>query len=163
MMASARSKNASAAGLRCRRRVGSRRPFTTVVRVIVSQFARQARRSAVHPDSAERRIPPVKTVRVRLTALYSGLFLATSTILLVTVDLLLRSMLEQQVSAIENGAPPPQPLPAVDKPETYARVRRASLQDQVVKIADRPPTGTTVEPNIRGHSIGAHKWPPRAI
>ena len=40
------------------------------------------------------------TVRVRLTALYSGLFLATSTILLVVVNLLLRNMLQQKVTMI---------------------------------------------------------------
>jgi signal transduction histidine kinase len=43
------------------------------------------------------------TVRVRLTALYSGLFLATSTILLVVVNLLLRNMLQQKVTMIWRG------------------------------------------------------------
>ena len=55
------------------------------------------------------------TVRVRLTALYSGLFLATSTILLVVVNLLLRNMLQHKVTLIwqgetvDPGAPPPDP------------------------------------------------------
>jgi hypothetical protein len=77
----------------------------------------------------------VKTVRVRLTALYSGLFLATSTILLVTVDLLLRSMLEQQVSAIENGAPPPQRLPAL--PPKASAVPVISQHSELVRTVNR--------------------------
>ena len=41
---------------------------------------------------------PPATVRVRLTALYGGLFLLTATILLVTVDLLLQRALNSKVS-----------------------------------------------------------------
>jgi signal transduction histidine kinase len=46
------------------------------------------------------------TVRVRLTALYSSLFLITSTILLLVVNLLLKRMLEQRVLFISSSAPP---------------------------------------------------------
>jgi signal transduction histidine kinase len=62
-----------------------------------------------------------RTVRVRLTALYSGLFLATSTILLVVVNLLLRQMLQKQVVRFEElGAPPPGlPRPAEEGATTY--------------------------------------------
>jgi signal transduction histidine kinase len=42
------------------------------------------------------------TVRVRLTALYGGLFLITSTILLVVVNLLLRRMLKERVLMIRS-------------------------------------------------------------
>ncbi|XVQ15654.1 HAMP domain-containing protein [Spirillospora sp. CA-255316] len=52
-----------------------------------------------------------RTVRVRLTALYSDLFLATSTILLVVVNLLVQNTLADRVSAIEAPSPPPRPLP----------------------------------------------------
>ncbi|MCM3884258.1 HAMP domain-containing sensor histidine kinase [Frankia sp. R82] len=44
------------------------------------------------------------TIRVRLTALYSGLFLLTSTILLVVTNLLLSNVLRSKVTAITNGA-----------------------------------------------------------
>ena len=44
---------------------------------------------------------PPATVRVRLTALYGGLFLGTATVLLVTVDLLLQHMLSRQVTAFK--------------------------------------------------------------
>jgi signal transduction histidine kinase len=52
-----------------------------------------------------------RTVRVRLTALYGGLFLATSTILLVVVNLLLQTMLDDHVSGIRAPSPPPRPQP----------------------------------------------------
>jgi signal transduction histidine kinase len=51
------------------------------------------------------------TVRVRMTALYAALFLATSTILLVVVNLLLKAMLEDRVTTIKGGSPPPRELP----------------------------------------------------
>ena len=44
------------------------------------------------------RFRPPATVRVRLTALYGGLFLATATALLVTVDLLLQHVLNRRVN-----------------------------------------------------------------
>ncbi|MGH3374763.1 MAG: hypothetical protein ACRDP6_08490, partial [Actinoallomurus sp.] len=44
---------------------------------------------------------PPATVRVRLTALYGGLFLATATALLVTVDLLLQHTLNRKVTAFK--------------------------------------------------------------
>jgi hypothetical protein len=53
------------------------------------------------------------TVRVRLTALYAALFLATSTILLVVVNLLLKAMLEDRVTTIKGGSPPPRALPSL--------------------------------------------------
>jgi signal transduction histidine kinase len=47
----------------------------------------------------------VTTVRVRLTLIYSGLFLLTSTVLLITVNLLLSQALHRGISRIQ-GAPP---------------------------------------------------------
>jgi signal transduction histidine kinase len=44
---------------------------------------------------------PPATVRVRLTALYAGLFLATTTALLITVDLLLQHTLNRRVTAFK--------------------------------------------------------------
>jgi signal transduction histidine kinase len=56
-----------------------------------------------------RALRPPGTVRVRLTALYGGLFLATTTALLVTVNLLLKRALDHKVTviAISGGARPP--------------------------------------------------------
>jgi signal transduction histidine kinase len=48
-----------------------------------------------------------RTIRVRLTALYAGLFLATATILLVTVNLLLTNRLQVQVAAFDKSTKPP--------------------------------------------------------
>jgi len=45
-----------------------------------------------------------RTIRVRLTALYAGLFLATATILLVAVNLLLTNMLQVQVAGVFKSA-----------------------------------------------------------
>jgi signal transduction histidine kinase len=50
-----------------------------------------------------------RTIRVRLTALYAGLFLATATILLVTVNLLLTNRLQVQVAALDKTSKPPAP------------------------------------------------------
>jgi signal transduction histidine kinase len=55
------------------------------------------------------------TVRVRLTALYSSLFLITATILLVVVNLLLRNMLQQRVTQIWYS-PTTSPDPAANVP-----------------------------------------------
>ncbi|GAA4229024.1 signal transduction histidine kinase [Streptosporangium album] len=55
------------------------------------------------------------TIRVRLTLIYSGLFLLTSVVLLVTVNLLLRRALEARIARLPGGAvapgdrPPPLP------------------------------------------------------
>jgi signal transduction histidine kinase len=46
------------------------------------------------------------TIRLRLTALYAGLFLATSTILLIGVNLLLRVAIENRVTIIRQGSVP---------------------------------------------------------
>jgi signal transduction histidine kinase len=54
------------------------------------------------------------TVRVRLTVLYSALFLITSTILLLVVNLLLRNMLQQQVLMIRTAELPPAPTEALE-------------------------------------------------
>jgi signal transduction histidine kinase len=48
-----------------------------------------------------------RTIRVRLTALYAGLFLATATILLVAVNLLLTSRLQVQVASVDKTSKPP--------------------------------------------------------
>ena len=48
-----------------------------------------------------------------MTAFYTGLFLATTAILLLVVNLLLRRMLASQVTSIENGRLPSVKLPAV--------------------------------------------------
>ncbi|MEV6154272.1 hypothetical protein AB0L53_28375, partial [Nonomuraea sp. NPDC052129] len=57
------------------------------------------------------------TVRVRLTLIYSGLFLLTSTVLLITVNLLLSQALYRGISRIQ-GAPgaPPAPPPTQPAP-----------------------------------------------
>lgn len=47
-----------------------------------------------------------RTVRARLTALFAGLFLAASTILLVAVNLLLKAAIENQVTIIVEGSVP---------------------------------------------------------
>ncbi|MDF5756200.1 ATP-binding protein [Spongiactinospora sp. TRM90649] len=51
-----------------------------------------------------------RTIRVRLTALYAGLFLATATVLLVTVNLLMEGILRVQISGTRgpDGAEIPQ-------------------------------------------------------
>ncbi|GAA0821776.1 HAMP domain-containing sensor histidine kinase [Streptosporangium amethystogenes subsp. fukuiense] len=54
---------------------------------------------------------PSGTVRTRLTLLYTGLFLVTSTILLTVVNLLLTSALESRVSSITEDFPPFGELP----------------------------------------------------
>lgn len=62
-----------------------------------------------------------RTVRLRLTALYSGLFLAMSTILLVVVNLLLRHMLQERVAGIAASNPlptEPPPIPTGGPPTT---------------------------------------------
>ena len=46
-----------------------------------------------------------RTIRVRLTALYAGLFLATATILLVAVNLLLTNKLRVQTSGLDKNKP----------------------------------------------------------
>nr|WP_242453909.1 histidine kinase dimerization/phospho-acceptor domain-containing protein [Bailinhaonella thermotolerans] len=59
------------------------------------------------------------TFRVRLTLIYSGLFLLTSTVLLVTVNLLLRQALKTRIAAPPGGAAagrPPRP-PQAEPPE----------------------------------------------
>ncbi|MFI6904790.1 ATP-binding protein [Nonomuraea sp. NPDC050394] len=56
------------------------------------------------------------TIRVRLTLIYSGLFLLTSVVLLVTVNLLLRQALKTRVARLPGGAVAPQP-PAPHLPE----------------------------------------------
>jgi len=85
-------------------------------------------------------------VRVRLTALYSALFLATSTALLVVVNLLLKNMLEHRITVIAKGAQlppqsrapagtvptgPPTPLPIVQK--EVARTA-SDLGDEVLRF-----------------------------
>lgn len=47
------------------------------------------------------------TVRVRLTLLYSGLFLLTSTIVLTVANLLLKSMIDHQIALIPASSGPP--------------------------------------------------------
>ncbi|MET7338514.1 HAMP domain-containing sensor histidine kinase [Nonomuraea sp. NPDC005650] len=54
------------------------------------------------------------TIRVRLTLIYSGLFLLTSVVLLVTVNLLLRRTLDARIAGLTGGGPPaPQGVPNV--------------------------------------------------
>ncbi|MEU0482012.1 HAMP domain-containing sensor histidine kinase, partial [Streptosporangium sp. NPDC006013] len=59
---------------------------------------------------------PFGTVRARLTLLYTGLFLVTSTILLIVVNLLLTSALESRVSSIVEDFPPFGEFPAPRAP-----------------------------------------------
>ncbi|KAB8194807.1 HAMP domain-containing protein [Nonomuraea phyllanthi] len=47
------------------------------------------------------------TIRVRLTLIYSGLFLLTSIVLLVTVNLLLRQAVKRRVGQLSGGVAPP--------------------------------------------------------
>jgi signal transduction histidine kinase len=49
----------------------------------------------------------VTTIRVRLTLIYSGLFLLTSIVLLVTVNLLLRQTLDARIARLSGGAVAP--------------------------------------------------------
>ncbi|MFI6450380.1 hypothetical protein ACIBF6_02410 [Streptosporangium amethystogenes] len=49
---------------------------------------------------------PFGTVRMRLTLLYTGLFLVTSTILLTVVNLLLTNALESRLTAVAENLPP---------------------------------------------------------
>lgn len=51
-----------------------------------------------------------RSVRTRLALLYAGLFLLTTTVLIVVVSLLLRAMLDERLAELRN-APPPEPLP----------------------------------------------------
>ncbi|MGA6168320.1 sensor histidine kinase [Amycolatopsis magusensis] len=73
-----------------------------------------------------------RTIRVRLTALYSGLFLITSTILLTVVTLLLGDTLQARVSDISPPEPPaPRPdMPGRGAPPLPPGVRR--LPEEVV-------------------------------
>ena len=90
-----------------------------------------------------------RTIRVRLTALYSGLFLATSTILLVVVNLLLRGMLQHRVSVIENGSPPPYPLPSLAQSERGIDNREPVALDTLVRqtAGEVPSDGVTMTLN----------------
>ncbi|WP_336203783.1 ATP-binding protein [Nonomuraea sp. LPB2021202275-12-8] len=69
-------------------------------------------------------------MRTRLTALYAGLFLITSTILLVTVNLLLRNMLQDQVSMIQFGPLPP----GAPKPRGLVLENIQNLPDLVLRF-----------------------------
>ncbi|MGI5271526.1 sensor histidine kinase [Nonomuraea sp. CA-218870] len=58
-----------------------------------------------------------RTVRVRLAALYAGLFLGTAVVLLVVVNLLMASMLTVRVAGISaNGLPDPAAMPGARPP-----------------------------------------------
>lgn len=79
------------------------------------------------------------TVRVRLTALYTGLFLATAAVLLVTTNLLLNAQLQARLGPIgkliaDPPTPPPGPPPPGASPESMNVKARAirELPDAVV-------------------------------
>jgi signal transduction histidine kinase len=84
-------------------------------------------------------VPPLGTVRVRLTVMYTGLFLVTSTILLTTVNLLLKNTLDHRVTSITQGVsylkirpipgPPPDHAPA---PNMYGNVIISRLPGAVL-------------------------------
>lgn len=82
-----------------------------------------------------------RTVRARLTALYSGLFLVTSTVLLTTVYLLVRWMLNDRVNRVQAGEPPPVPLPTITAepphggPTPIARTQHAAVVDAVTDLS----------------------------
>jgi signal transduction histidine kinase len=57
------------------------------------------------------------TLRLRLTALYSGLFLLTSTVLLVVVNLLLRRLLEGRLTVLKARMPIQPPVRLTDNPQ----------------------------------------------
>jgi signal transduction histidine kinase len=83
-----------------------------------------------------RRFPrPPGTVRTRLTLLYGGLFLATSTVVFTVANLLLKQSLEHHVLAIIRGSgPPPAGLPTA--PPSPGRVyvsKVAGLPDTIVR------------------------------
>ncbi|MCK9895472.1 HAMP domain-containing sensor histidine kinase [Frankia sp. AgB32] len=95
---------------------------------------------------------PRGTVRVRLTMLYSGLFLLTSTILLVVTNLLLRTVLTSKVTAITAGtvaapgvsanALPPADLTAGDGPWFVGTTPDPSAANAYVgrlRVVDRLP------------------------
>jgi Signal transduction histidine kinase len=94
----------------------------------------------VHRDRAWRRIPFVtrRTVRVRLTALYSALFLATSTALLVVVNLLLHNMLERRVTLIRNDAqlPPEVLAPPGTAPQNPPTPVPIQHDPEIIRVTD---------------------------
>jgi signal transduction histidine kinase len=68
---------------------------------------------------------------------YSGLFLAAATILIVTVNLLLRNMLDDRVADIKAGKPPPVSLPSLPaKAPTNAPTPAAGYHTEVVRAVD---------------------------
>ncbi|MFC7717916.1 hypothetical protein [Nonomuraea recticatena] len=67
------------------------------------------------------------TVRVRLTLIYSGLFLLTSVILLVTVNLLLSQALDRRIAGLPVAPVAPLPGVANDRPP-----RLPELVDEVI-------------------------------
>ena len=76
-----------------------------------------------------------RTVRVRLTTLYASLFLATATVLLVTVNLLMASMLQVQVSGMGKPDGSPQVDSAGLPPAPDSAVRTAiELQYNVLRF-----------------------------
>ncbi|GAA4638079.1 ATP-binding protein [Actinoallomurus vinaceus] len=62
------------------------------------------------------------TIRVRLTLIYSGLFLLTSVVLLVTVNLLLRRTLDARIARLAGGAVAPTRRVPGDRPPPLPRL-----------------------------------------
>src|SRR5688572_28148781 len=72
----------------------------------------------MHPHRRWRGVPAVRrrTMRVRLTALYTGIFLVTSTLLVIVVNLEFSKRLQTKIADIapagrDGPAPPPLPPP----------------------------------------------------
>ncbi|MBG0831439.1 HAMP domain-containing protein [Planomonospora sp. ID67723] len=72
------------------------------------------------------------TIRVRLTLIYSGLFLLTSVVLLVTVNLLLRQALDARLARLPRLEEPPAPTQAGRLPPQPPRPRLPELVDDVI-------------------------------
>ncbi|WP_283139350.1 sensor histidine kinase [Rhizohabitans arisaemae] len=74
------------------------------------------------------------TIRVRLTLIYSGLFLVTSVVLLVTVNLLLRRTLEARIARLSGGvvAPSAPTAPTLGGPVDRPPPRLPELVNDVI-------------------------------
>ncbi|MGI5226023.1 sensor histidine kinase [Actinoallomurus sp. CA-142502] len=102
--------------------------------------------------SARRLLPA--TVRVKLTALYGGLFLLTTTGLLVTVNLLLKRVLDQKVTAVMIGT----------KDKAFWSTGRTPSREQVMMFRKDSPAGSAARTaaELRA-SVLSYQWGVTAV